>query len=111
VRIPIILDGGGASTTIPNNNASTAHLIIVRYDFTNDTLDGWIDPDVSLAEPVPNATLDLSGSPWANIDKVAIDQIWRGVASPSNSYRVDEIKVTKSWGLLAEKKRIKPSIK
>ncbi|UCB45555.1 MAG: Ig-like domain-containing protein [Spirochaetota bacterium] len=100
----VTLDGGGVSTAALMNNASngTAYLIIIRYDFTNDTLYGWVDPDVSAAEPAPDATLDLSGSPWANIDNVAIDQNWRGIAPPTNTYRIDEIKVTKSWGLLAE---------
>jgi hypothetical protein len=101
-RYNIILDGGGASTATLKNNAlnGTDYLIIIRYDFVNETLDGWLDPDVSLAETAPNVT--LSGISWSNIDKVAIDQTWRGIASPSNTYRADEIKVTKSWGLLAE---------
>ena len=98
----VVLDAGGASTQTLKNNTTGNHLIVIRYDFTNNTLDGWFDPDVSLAEPAPDQTIDQSSSPWTNIDSVAIDQSWRGIVTPSNTYGIDEIKVVKSWGLLAE---------
>ncbi|UCB45070.1 MAG: Ig-like domain-containing protein, partial [Spirochaetota bacterium] len=59
-RHDIILDDGTSPAIIKNNakNADT-HLIIIRYDFTNDTLDAWYNPDVTAAEPAPTVTIDL----------------------------------------------------
>ena len=94
------LDDGSAPVTLAGN-VNGIHLVVIKYDFTADILSGFIDPDVSQSEPAPDQTIDLSASQWTNIDRIVIDQAWNsGIANCT--YGVDEIKVTKSWGLLAE---------
>jgi hypothetical protein len=102
-RYTIQLSDGSTTIEIAEKRKpGTAYLVVVKYDFSTGILSAFFNPDVTLAEPVSDASNSFTvSSSWTDIDSFVLDESWQsGVADCT--YDIDEIKVVKSWGLLAE---------
>jgi hypothetical protein len=98
----IIMYSAGGSQIPLTANAEGINLIIVKYDFETDTLSGYVNPDVSSADPGADKSIDLSLTPWTDINRIGINQVYNGETVPDCTYQIDEIKVVKDWQFLAE---------
>ncbi len=98
----IIMYSAGGSQIPLTANAEGINLIIVKYDFKTDTLSGYVNPDVSSADPGADKSIDLSLTPWTDINRIGINQVYNGEIVPDCTYQIDEIKVVKDWQFLAE---------
>jgi len=102
-RYTIQLTDGTTTLEIANKRKpGTAYLLVVKYDFSTETLSAFLNSDVILTEPVSDASNSfIVSSSWTDIDSIVIDESWQSGTADS-TYDIDEIKVVKSWGLLAE---------
>jgi methionine-rich copper-binding protein CopC len=101
-RYRVMLDDEVSKTEIWTVGQLTGtHLVVMKYDFATEVLSGYVDPDLTLAEPAPTDYFTVDKPlQWPNVDRIIIDQAFSSVGTVDSTYRVDEIKVVKGWSLL-----------
>ncbi len=98
----ITMYSAGGSQVPLNATARGINLVIVKYDFETDTLTGYLNPDVMQTEPSADGSIDLSLTPWLDINQIGINQIYNSETVPDCIYQIDGMKVVKDWQFLVE---------
>ena len=100
-KVDCFLDDGTTRSKIWGN-AGGVFMLVVKYDWSDNSLSVYQDPDLMSPEP-GTPTRTLTSGAWTQVDRIALDQEFRVSGTDgSTNFAIDEIKVTRHWELLPE---------